>query len=129
MIETKDIISFITGALLFCLGLLPILAKAGIGPSWFALSFMPAQIFAYIIAIAGFYLIVESFIEITNSNAIGWWSFLIASLLMIVGILQVLGSNGIGPSWFAFNIPVLAYYVIFMIEGLFLMIAMFAMEI
>ncbi len=129
MIEAKDIISFVIGAILFGLGLLPVLKIIGIGPSWFALSFLSVQIFAYIVAIAGFYLIIESFIEITNSNAIGWWSFLIASLLMAVGILQVLSGFNIGPSWFNFNIPVLAYYAIFMIEGLFLMIAMFAMEI
>ncbi len=129
MIETKDILSFIIGVILFAVGLLPVLAKGNIGPSWFALGFLPVQIFAYIIAIAGFYLIIESFIEITNSNAIGWWSFLIAGIFMIVGILQVLSNFSIGPSWFYFNIPILAYYVIFMVEGLFLMIAMFAMEI
>ena len=128
MMETKDFVSGLLGALLFAFGLLPVLNKMNIGPSWFDFG-IKTSIFAYIVAIAGFYLLIESFIEITNSNAIGWWSFLIASILMVVGILQVLASFNIGPTWFNFNIPALAYYVIFIIEGLFLMIAMFAMEL
>lgn len=130
MIEAKDWISLFVGAIVFSLGLLPILNGMNVGPSWFALSFLPVQIFAYIIAIAGFYLMVESVIEITNSNAIGWWSFVIAGLLMTVGILQVLAKFNVGPSWFEFSwLKPMAYYLIFMVEGLFLMIAMFAMEI
>lgn len=128
MMETKDFISFVIGALLFAFGLLPILSMLGYGPEWFDFG-IKTSLFAYIVAIAGFYLIIESFIEITNSNSIGWWSFLIAAVLMTVGILQVLASFSIGPTWFNFNIPEIAYYMIFMIEGLFLMIAMFAMEL
>ena len=129
MLEMKDFVSFIVGAVLFVFGLLPVLSTIGIGPSWFNLG-IKTSIFAYIIAIAGFYLIIESFIEITNSNAIGWWSFLFAAIIMLIGVLQVLGSFSLGPSWFVFPwMQPLAYYVIFMVEGLFLMIAMFAMEL
>ncbi|MFC1800634.1 hypothetical protein ACFLYT_01115 [Nanoarchaeota archaeon] len=129
MIETKDWISLFLGMLLTTAGALPLLNKIGVGPSWFSLPWMPLQFAAYIIAIAGFYLMVESVIEITNSNTIGWISFLIAVLIMAAGILQVLNKFGIGPDWFSLNfIKDTVYLVIFVIEGLFLMIAMFAME-
>ena len=48
---------------------------------------------------------------------------------MTLGILQVLHKFKIGPEWFALPfINETAYYIIFVIEGVFLMIAMFAME-
>lgn len=130
MIEAKDWISLLVGIVLTALGLLPLLNKWGAGPSWFALPWLPLQFAAFIVAIAGFYLMIESVIEITNSNAIGWVSFMIATLLMATGILQVLARFSIGPEWFALPfIKETVYLIIFVVEGLFLMIAMFAMEI
>ena len=129
MIEAKDWISLFFGLIIAAFGVLPILNRFNIGPGWFTLEFLPIQIFAYIVAIVGFYLLVESIIEITNSNAIGWISFLIAGILMALGILVVLSRFNVGPSWFAIPIGPLFYQIIFVIEGLFLMIAMFAMEI
>ena len=129
MIEAKDYISFLIGAVLAAAGALPLLNKFNVGPSWFGLPWMPIQIFAYIVAIAGFYLMIESVIEITNSNSIGWISFLVAGLFLAVGVLQVLSAFNVGPSWFSLNfISQTIYHIIFVIEGLFLMIAMFAME-
>ena len=130
MMQGKDWMSLFIGFLIAAMGALPLLSKMGVGPSWFAMEFLPVQIFAYIAAAAGFYLMVNSVIEITNSNSIGWISFMIAGLFLVVGLLQVLNKFGIGPGWFALTfIKQTVYHVIFLIEGLFLMIAAFAMEL
>ncbi len=68
MIDTKDWISFFVGLVLTVTGVLPLMNKFGIGPEWFKLEILPVNIFSYIVAIAGFYLMVNSDIEITNSN-------------------------------------------------------------
>ncbi len=130
MMEMKDWISFFIGALLTAAGALPLLNKFNIGPSAFKLDFLPLAIFSYVVAVAGFYLMVNSVIEITNSNAIGWISFLVAVALMAVGVLQVLSKFSIGPAFFKLEfITDTVYYLIFTIEGIFLMIATFAMEL
>ena len=115
MIEAKDWISLLIGMILTAAGALPLLSKFGIGPSWFALSWPPLQFAAYVVAVAGFYLMIESVIEITNSNAIGWISFLIAVVLMAAGVLQVLNKFGIGPGWFELPfIKDMIYHIIFL---------------
>ncbi|MBS3158666.1 hypothetical protein J4206_05250 [Candidatus Woesearchaeota archaeon] len=132
MMETKDFVSGFIGFALAVLGALPLLAKVAPSsmPPWFSLSWFPVQIAAYILAVAGFYLMINSVIEITNSNSIGWMSFLIAVIVMAVGILQVLHKFNIGPDFFELKfIKDTFYYVIFLVQGIFLMIAMFAMEL
>lgn len=130
MLTMKDWVSFFVGALIAALGVLPILSRLGIGPGWFALDFLPVVLFSYIVAAAGFYLMINSVIEITNSNTVGWWSFIIAAVVLAIGLLPLLSGFGIGPAWFAFPwISPLIYQIIFVIEGLFLIIAMFAMEL
>ena len=132
MIEMKDFVSFIVGLVIFLMGLFPILNKVGIGPSFFKLSFLPVAIFGWIVAVAALYLVINSVIELTNSNAIGWVSIIIAFVALAVALLPILASFGIGPSFF--NLSFLGgfgdmlFYIIFMAEGLFLMIAMVAME-
>ena len=129
MMSAKDWISFFVGLLVFALGLLPVLNRFNVGPSWFALSSIPVGILMYVVAAGGFYLAIDSVIEITNSNAIGWISFLIAAVITATGVLKVLGSKGIGPSWFALAfISGMVYNVVFIVLGLFLMVACFAME-
>lgn len=83
----------------------------------------------YILAILGFYLAVESIIELTNSNHIGWLSFFIGLAIMVVGLLPALQAFGIGPGLFGITLNPLVYHIVFVIEGVFLMIAMFAMEL
>ena len=129
MLNAKDWVSFLVGAVITALGLLPILNRLNVGPSWFALEFLPIALFGYIVAGAGFYLMIESLIEITNSNAVGWISFLVAVVVFVIGTLPTLARFGIGPSWFSFPwLSPLFYHIIFIVEGLFLMIAIFAME-
>ena len=131
MMEAKDWMSFFVGLAVACAGVFPLLKNFGMGPSWFALDFIQVSIFSYIAAVAGFYLMVNSVIEITNSNAIGWISFLIALSFLTVGLLQALHGFGIlKADFFALTIVTpIVYRVIFTIEGLFLMIACFAMEL
>jgi len=119
MMEVKDWISGLIGAVVVCLGLLPLLNARGIGPAWFGFS-LPVKLLAYVVVIAGFYLVINSFIEITNSNVIGWISFFVAAVVTVLGVLQVLGKISFISGIF-FNI-------IFIVVGFFLMLATFAME-
>jgi len=129
MFTTKDFISGIVGILLTFMGLFPLLSSFGIGPEWFALHFLPVQLFAYIVAGAGFFLAADSIREILNNNHIGIWSFGVAVIVLIIGLFPLLNSFGIGPEWFLFPwITQQIYYIIFIVEGVFLFIAAFAME-
>ncbi|MBW2972597.1 hypothetical protein KY359_06175 [Candidatus Woesearchaeota archaeon] len=133
MMEAKDIISFIVGLLLFALGLLPMLSKFGLGPDWFNVwQFLPVTVVSWIIAVGALYLVVDSIIEITNSSAIGFVSIIVAFICLLIGVLPLLASFGIGPSFFALGFlgPVTSYLfdIVFIAEGIFLMIAMVAME-
>ncbi|RMF07307.1 hypothetical protein D6764_00140 [Candidatus Woesearchaeota archaeon] len=133
MMEPKDWISGFTGLVVFAAGLLPLLAKFGVGPAWFSLGFLSVGILKYLVAGFGFYLIINSMIEITNSNSIGWISAIVAVVVIIAGLLPTLASFGVGPAWFSLGFlssetMLVVYQVLFLIEGLFLMIAAFAME-
>ena len=133
MMEAKDIISFVIGLLLFALGLLPLLSKLGIGPSWFDVGqFLPATVILWIVAVGALYLVVNSVIEITNSSAIGFISIIVAFVCLLIGVLPILHSLGIGPSFFELSFLGAAsaylFSIVLMAEGLFLMIAMIAME-
>jgi hypothetical protein len=133
MMEAKDIISFIVGILLFALGLLPLLAGFGIGPAWFDLfKFLPVTVFSWIIAVGALYLVIDSVIEITNSSAIGFVSIIIAFICLLIGVLPILAGFGIGPAFFSLDflgvVGKYLYNIIFILEGVFLMIAMVAME-
>lgn len=130
MLEAKDFLSGLIGVILGALGLLPFLNSIGKGPEWFALSWLPVEILSYIIAAGGFYLIINSILEITNSNIIGWISFFIAVLITATGVLKVLGQREIITGFFAIGwISPMFYYFIFMILGLFLIIATVAMKL
>ena len=129
MMEPKDWISGGVGSLILLLGLLPLLSSFGIGPAWFDFTF-PVQLLAWVVAAGGFYLVVNSVIEITNSNSIGWISFGTAGLITVVGVLHVLGQFGFVSGFFAMEfISNMILNIIFIILGVFLMIATFAMEL
>lgn len=132
MMEAKDFVSFLVGLLLFCGGLFPLLSKFGVGPDWFSLSFLPLTVFGWIIAVGALYLVINSIIEITNSSSIGFLSIIVAFVCLIIGVLPLLHSFGIGPEFFALTFlggfSAYLYNVIFMAEGMFLMLAMIFME-
>ncbi len=124
MMQARDWISGIVGAVIFLLGLMPMLGKFEF------LNNLPVSLLTWIVAGAGFYLAINSIVEITNSNIVGWWSFGVAIAVLIIGLFPLLHGFGIGPSWFEFNwLKGAAYNIIFIIEGVFLMIATFAMEL
>ena len=119
MMEAKDWISGLVGLLILGLGLLPLLNSREIGPAWFGFS-LPVKLLSWVVVVGGFYLIINSFIEITNSNVVGWVSFLIAAIITVLGVLQVLGKIG----W----ISGIVFNIIFIVVGFFLIVATFAME-
>ena len=124
MMQLRDWISGGVGAAIFLLGLLPLLGKFEF------LNNLPVSLLTWIVAGAGLYLFMNSVIEITNSNIVGWWSFGIAVTVLVIGLLPLLHTFGIGPAWFEFKwLSRTAYHIIFVIEGFFLMIATFAMEL
>lgn len=137
MMDFKDWVSFFVGIFIIALGLIPLLEKytaINLGVSSFLDQGWFVGAIPYIIAIAGFYLLIESIREITNSSAVGGFSFLIGAVVMAIGILAVLGKQGIltGPLGLHFltgTAGFIIYNIIFIIEGFFLMIATFAMEI
>jgi len=132
IIEAKDWISGLVGLLVLLAGLIPLLESFGILNLGFS-NIMGTSAFLtvlpFILAALGFYLAIESLIELTNSNHIGWLSFFVGTIIMVVGILPALQSFGIGPGLFGLQPPLLIYNIIFVIEGVFLVIAMFAMEL
>ena len=124
MMQMKDWISGAVGAAIFLLGFLPL---------WYKSTFfdnLPVSLLTWIVAGAGLYLAMNSIVEITNSNIIGWWSFGVAITVLIIGLFPLLHSFGTGPAWFEFKwLNRTAYNIIFIVEGFFLMIATFAMEL
>ncbi|MFC1722714.1 hypothetical protein ACFL0V_01100 [Nanoarchaeota archaeon] len=132
MIEFKDVLSFIVGLVLFLLGMFPLLAKFKIGPAWFSLSFLPVAIFSWIVAVGALYLVINSIIEITNSASIGFLSIIVAFVCLCVGILPILAKFNIGPAFFSLSflggLGDLFFYIVFIAEGIFLMLAMIFME-
>ncbi len=129
-LDKSDIISGIIGFLIFLLGLIPMLEDLKIlnlglssylKANWFVAS-LP-----FIVAIGGLYLGIESIMELANSNTFGWLTFFIGLILMVAGILQSLKTFGIGPG-VGFIINPLVYQIVFIGEGLFLIIAMIGME-
>src|SRR3989338_3686511 len=124
MMQMRDWVSGAIGAVIFLLGLLPLLGKFEF------LNSLPVSLLTWIVAGAGLYLAMNSVIEITNSNIVGWWSFGVAIAVLVIGIFPLLHTFGIGPAWFQFNwLNRTAYNIIFVIECVFLMIATFAMEL
>ena len=118
MMQVRDWISGLVGAILVLLGL---------SSFWSAVSFLSnifsANVLRWIVVVAGIYLVWNSIIEITNSNIIGWWSFGVAAACVVIGLLPNLPFFSFEP----FSVTV--YNIILIIEGIFLMVATFAMEL
>lgn len=88
------------------------------------------SILVWIAAISGFILLYASIVEITNSNVMGTISIIAAGITLIVSVLPLLNSFGWLGSWAEFKLLTESFYKIFLvIEGIFLMIATFAMEL
>lgn len=117
--DPKNWSALLIGILLMALGLIPLLNGWGIIgftlPAF--LTTIVPKIALYLIAGAGVYLLIDSFMEDDTTRII---SILVALAVVAIGILGILG----------FKIPFLGetlYNILFVIEGLFLFIAAFAM--
>ena len=130
--EAKDIISMIIGFIVMSLGLIPFLEKwkvINLGLSKTLENVLAANIAIYLVAGLGLYLVVESFIEITQSNAIGSLSLIIAGIITLIGLIPVLSQFGVLPFNLPFTLSQIIFQMIFIVEGIFLIIAGFAMEL
>ena len=124
--DAKHWISLVVGLLVLALGLVPLLFGFGLLPFSLPefLTTLIASVAAYLIAGFGLYLLIDGFLEDYTIRIV---SVVVALLVIVVGIVQILFSFGI----FGFSIPFfndLFYNIIFTIEGIFLIIASFAMQ-
>lgn len=127
MLDMKDWMSGLAGAIIFLLGLLPILNKSGKGAAWFGFE-LSIIVMAWILLLGSVYLLVDAFVEITNSNIFGWISLLIALVFGAIGLLRILSGKFTGflaMEWVTAG----TYSILFLILGFFLMIGTFARKL
>ena len=122
--DPKNWSAIIIGFLLMALGILPLLQKfkiitfAGFLTGSWLMTVAP-----YLLAAGGIYLLIDSFMEDDHMRII---SILVSLAIIAVGVINVLYTFKI----IGFNVPFVGpilYYTLFIIEGLFLVIAAFAM--
>lgn len=124
--QPKGWISLILGVILLVLGILPLLATLkvlGSNPIAFVTNILGINILQYAVAIAGLVLIVDAFMEMDTLRIV---SLIVGVVVLAAGLIPVLNTFGI----IGFTIPFLSallYQVVFIIEGIFLVIAAFAM--
>ncbi|MBU0536296.1 MAG: hypothetical protein KKE20_04985 [Nanoarchaeota archaeon] len=119
----RDTISFVIGLILITFGIIPLLNKFG-AITWNipGINILPVGVLIWITAIAGFYILIDGFIE--PPMHIFHWLLIIAGLIMmVIGLLPILHSFGV----IGFKIPgmdnLVVYQVIITMEGLGLAIA------
>ena len=123
MMQARDwIVGFGAGAIVGGIGLLSLI------------KFLPFEISRIILiliaAVGGLLLFYASIVEITNSNIMGTVSIIVAGIALIISILPALDSIGWLGSWASFSwIGDTFYKLLLVIEGIFLVIATFAMEL
>ncbi len=124
--QPKGWISLILGLALLVLGVLPILEKLGIlgaNPIAFVTDTLTINILQYIVAAAGLVLIIDAFMEMDSLRI---WTLIVGLVVLALGLIPVLSSFGV----IGFTIPFLTaliYQIIFILEGILLVIAAFAM--
>ncbi len=126
MHSVRHWISFFTGAIIFCLGLFPLIGKeAWLGP---LNATTLGTIAVYIIAFGGLYIIVDSFFEFTFHSGIGITTLLIGLAVFGLGLVSILHNKGVITFGISFLGIAIVWQILFMLEGLFLMIACFIMD-
>ena len=123
--DPKNWSALIVGLLLMALGIIPLLNGWGVIsfglPSF--LSNMIPMIATYILALGGILLLIDSFMEDDTLRII---SIVISLVIIAAGIIPILNNFGV----IGFTIPflnALVFNILFVLEGLFLTIAAFAM--
>lgn len=122
MMQMRDWIIGVIGLIVGAIGLLSLLKILPFGLSRGAL--------VWIAAIAGIILAYAAIIEVTNSNIMGTVSIIAAGVILIISLLPALNSMGILGSWAAFSwIGETVYKLVLVVEGIFMAMATFAMEL
>lgn len=125
MHSVRHWISFFVGLLIFLLGLFPLIGKS----NWIPLhDTIFGVVAAYIVAFAGLYIIVDSFFEFTFHSGIGITTLLIGLVVCALGVIVVLDNMGVVAWGVSGWLSPIIYQVLFILEGLFLMIACFIMD-
>ncbi len=122
MMQMRDWVIGLIGIIIGALGLLSLI---GILP--FELS---KNALIWVSAIAGLILLYAAIVEITNSNIMGTVSIIAAGIILIISLLPALNSIGFLGDWASFSwIGEIIYKIILVVEGVFLAISTFAMEL
>ncbi len=122
MMQMRDWIIGVIGLIVGALGLLSLLKILPFGLSRGAL--------VWIAAIAGIILAYAAIVEVTNSNIMGPISIIAAGVILIISLLPALNSMGILGNWAAFNwVGETVYKLVLVVEGIFMAMATFAMEL
>ena len=122
MMQMRDWISGFIGLIIGGIGLLSLI---GFSPYDFS-----RNVLIWLVALAGFYLVINAVIEITNSNIMGTVSLVIAFVALAVSVFPIFSGFGWLGAWAEFNLLGAAFYkIVMVVEGFFLMIATFAMEL
>jgi len=120
----RDTISFVVGLILMAFGVIPLLNQFGV-IGWNLPGFMVnlgTGVLVWIVAIAGFYILIDGFIE-PPMHIFHWLLIITGLILMVIGLLPILHNFGV----IGFSIPgmdnLIVYWVIITLEGLGLAIA------
>ncbi len=122
MMQLRDWVIGFIGLVIGALGLLSLINLLP-----FELS---RNLMIWVVALSGIVLLYASIIEITNSNIMGTVSLIAAGVLLTISLLPLFNSFGWFSSWAEFKLlSDIIYKIALVIEGFFLMIATFAMEL
>lgn len=115
--------SMTVGVILFLLGGIPLLNQWGVLPFGLPafLSGVIVSAAAYILAGGGLFLLIDAWGE--WGEHIGQVSLILGLLVIALGLIQILGSFGVIPA--LISLPLIAYNIIFVVEGVLLMIGAF----
>jgi hypothetical protein len=120
----RDTISAVIGLILLAFGLIPLLNTMAV-IKWNLPGFllnMPMGVLVWVVAIAGFYILIDGFIE-PPMHIFHWLLIISGLIMMVVGLIPILHSFGT----IGFTIPgmdsLIIYWVIIGLEGLGLVIA------
>jgi hypothetical protein len=115
----KSTISFVLGALIFTLGIVPLMNK--INMTTWTIPDIPEIIMLILLVAGGVYLVVDGFMEVPMIPSMGWISILIGIIVSLLGVLKLLGKT----MGFLVLVQGLGINILFAIVGFLLIIGAF----
>ena len=118
----KKITSFVLGVVILAIGILPLLENFGMISFTVPFIGFATKIAFWIFAAGGLFILVDAHLE---GHSLKMPSTILGILLLAVGLIEILYSFEV----IGFHIPFLnemIFYILFALEGLFLVIAAFA---